>query len=539
MPNLEIIVTGNTKGATAELQKVQAELGRTAIAANKVDSSILKTGQTISATGNIAKQAAGQVAGLASGLVSGGLISAVTLAGVALFELGKKLFDVTEEQKRLGDALEGGKAAYIKATIEVYNLRTAFNQAENGIIRKETALKLYNDTLGKTLGKTKEFDEAEKSFIANASNYIKFTLLKAAANTALAKAAEQAFEIERNKQLGATKEGFFNTQNIISILGGGLSIQSDAARALQRLSEAQKGQNDFMKIYNALMQQANALGFNQVAIGDEQAKTDDKQTKAIKSKTEAQAEYNKLVRSGIQPQTTGESDPLSRGTGATTIDTVITVRPEFIIDEDADRRLFEGLNALFAADRLAKFQVAATEAINQTMTNIVNDTIASTADAIGQALAGGKDTLPALFDNLIKGIGGQVSELGKYLVKVGIEMLAAKKAIQALGLTPQGAIIAGIGLQILGSLLKAAATKKTNQVGFASGGTVGESGFYNVGERGQERVFLPQGAKVQPNNEVMAYGGGNSNMVIAETRISGPDLVILMRRGEAILGRNN
>ncbi len=533
MPNLEIIVTGNTKGATAELQKVQAELGRTAIAANKVDSSILKTGQTISATGNIAKQAAGQVAGLASGLVSGGLISAVTLAGVALFELGKKLFDVTEEQKRLGDALEGGKAAYIKATIEVYNLRTAFNQAENGIIRKETALKLYNDTLGKTLGKTKEFDEAEKSFIANASNYIKFTLLKAAANTALAKAAEQAFEIERNKQLGATKEGFFNTQNIISILGGGLSIQSDAARALQRLSEAQKGQNDYMKIYNALMQQANALGFNQVAIGDEQAKTDDKQTKAIKSKTEAQAEYNKLVRSGIQPQTTGESDPLSRGTGATLTPDIV-VRPNLIIETDP-----AGLQTSFS--KYSKKVIAAAEEfkgmVKEGIENTFTDTFSGIGDALGRALSGEKNAVPNLFGSLMSSVGTQIQELGKFLIKSAITVKIAKEAFQKLLANPLAAVAVGIGLVALGAILKSQASKQFK--GFASGGTVGESGFYNVGERGQERVFLPQGAKVQPNNEVMAYGGGNSNMVIAETRISGPDLVILMRRGEAILGRNN
>jgi len=128
--------------------------------------------------------------------------------------------------------------------------------------------------------------------------------------------------------------------------------------------------------------------------------------------------------------------------------------------------------------------------------------------------------------------------LGKYLVKIGIEMLSAKKAIETLGLTPQGAIIAGIGLQILGSFLRAAATKKTNQVGFASGGTVGESGFYNVGERGQERIFLPQGAKVQPNNEFMAYGGsGPSERLVAS--ISATDLVILLQRGQQQMGRNN
>ena len=37
---LEIVVTGNVSGATAELKKVQAELGKTALSAQKTDSSL-------------------------------------------------------------------------------------------------------------------------------------------------------------------------------------------------------------------------------------------------------------------------------------------------------------------------------------------------------------------------------------------------------------------------------------------------------------------------------------------------------------------
>ena len=42
---LEIIVTGNTDGANSALRKTQEELGRTAIAAQKTDSSLQKLGQ--------------------------------------------------------------------------------------------------------------------------------------------------------------------------------------------------------------------------------------------------------------------------------------------------------------------------------------------------------------------------------------------------------------------------------------------------------------------------------------------------------------
>jgi hypothetical protein len=44
--------------------------------------------------------------------------------------------------------------------------------------------------------------------------------------------------------------------------------------------------------------------------------------------------------------------------------------------------------------------------------------------------------------------------------------------------------------------------------GFALGGGVDQSGFYDVGEMGRERVWLPKGSQVQPNNQM--GGGGTS-----------------------------
>ena len=501
MSDIKVIITGDVSGLETATKKAQVELGKTGIAAQKM-------GTGISSAGGLAQKAAGQIGSMVGSLASGGLITAITLAGVALFELGKNLFDVTEEQKNLNEALEGGKSAYVKATIEVYNLRTAFQQAENGIIDKEKALKLYNSTLGKTLGQTKDFDEAEKSFIANAANYIKFTLLKAAANVALGKAAEQAFEIERNKQLGATKEGFFSFGNLASIFGG-QGGQSDELRALLRMAEAKKSQVDFQKIYNSLMAQANSLGFQSV-------ENEDKQTDAIVKKTAAQKKYNETLldpRSGLLPQ----PSEAAGGQPSFKLTPKVIVQPkiEFIKDPENEKRVFEGLKDMMPdAVALQKFQGEATAAISQTVSNIVQDSISTAADSIGEALAGGKDVIPRLFDGIIKGIGSQVKELGKYLVKIGLEMLSAKKAVKALGLTPQTAIIAGIGLEVLGALLMASANKKANSVGFASGTTgVQQGGFYNVGERGPERIYLPTGARVQPNNEVQAFGGGGITLL--------------------------
>lgn len=48
--------------------------------------------------------------------------------------------------------------------------------------------------------------------------------------------------------------------------------------------------------------------------------------------------------------------------------------------------------------------------------------------------------------------------------------------------------------------------------GMASGGTVGRSGYYEVGEHGKERVFLPKGANVKPGGERPVHI--HSNLVV-------------------------
>ena len=124
----------------------------------------------------------------------------------------------------------------------------------------------------------------------------------------------------------------------------------------------------------------------------------------------------------------------------------------------------------------------------------------------------------------------------KYLVRIGVQMLIAKQAVEKIGLSPQTAIIAGFGLQVLAGALQAAFNKKLQ--GFASGTTgVQEGGVYNVGERGPERIFLPRGAQVQPANEVQAYGGGREIFIPAVT-LSGSNLVIAFNRASQQMSRN-
>jgi len=105
-----------------------------------------------------------------------------------------------------------------------------------------------------------------------------------------------------------------------------------------------------------------------------------------------------------------------------------------------------------------------------------------------------------------------------------------------LKLTPQTAIIAGFALQLLGSTLAAAATKKFNSAKFATGVRNFEGGIATVGERGPETVLLPRGSSVVPNNEVMAYGGGGITLM-PSIAYDGTQFRIFLNRVDAKLSR--
>ncbi len=534
MSDIKVVITGDASGLDKATKQATADLGRVGIAAQKADSSLAKMGTGMAGVGGLAQKAASSIGSLTGSLISGGLITAITVAGVSLFNLGKKLFEVSDAQKRFNDVLDGAKSAYVKAVLEVDKMRDAFEKARNGIIKKETALNLYNSTIGKTIGQTDDLKVAEDNLTANAENYIRFTLLKAAANIALGKAAEAAADAELERIKGAKNVTTSEKSGTLRLNFAALSSldfknaffrKSDDQIVNDKIQKFTDIQKIFRDVYDSLIAKSKEFGFV------EQEQTT-KTTAAIKGKIAAQKEYLALVRSGLLPQT--DNTPLSRSAGST-IEPNVIVKPKitFIEDPEQSKKIIEGINKMILNAKIE-------DAINETISNIINDTISNVAESIGDALAGNKDVVPRLFDNIIKGIGQQIKELGKYLVKIGLEKLAIDKAIKALGLNPAATIAVGFAAQILGSLLISAAQKKSSSLGsgFASGTTgVQQGGIFNVGERGPERIFLPSGAKVQPNNELNAFSGGG---VILQPSIhyEGTGFRIMLNRVDAQMDRN-
>jgi len=116
--------------------------------------------------------------------------AAVGLLIENLNELGGVTDDVAKKNKAYADTLEDTNSATTDAIKNVNTVKQAFDAAKTGVISKKDALKIYNETLGDSLGKTDNLGIAEKNLNSKADAYIKATMLKAQANAMFAMSAK-------------------------------------------------------------------------------------------------------------------------------------------------------------------------------------------------------------------------------------------------------------------------------------------------------------------------------------------------------------
>lgn len=511
---LEVQVSANTQQLSKGLADARKELASTATAAVKTDSSIGKLSVGLSSFGNVASSVKSQVAGFASSLASGGIIAGVTLAGIALFELGKNLADLSEQQKRFNSVIDESKGAYVKAVLEVDKMRDAFANAKAGLISKENALKLYNSTIGKTIGQTNNLDIAEKNFISNAENYIKFTLYKAAANKALEKAAEAAFNAETAKTKTASR--------------GILEAYVPQAELKRRREiAALKEQTEFQAIYNELIKKANTFGFNRL---EQEVKIPTIKVKPEKIQILKPRNPDASVEAGALDNLVIPRFSIGSGIGE--------------IGADAGKEIAIGIGAgikdTIETGGIADNLSSATNTLSLLLSDAMKDVAVDAGETIGNVfadLATNKGNgLDNLFAGLFNSVGAQIQALGKFLIRSAIQVKIAKEAFKKLLDKPVLAIAVGIGLIALGAALKSAAKQQFK--GFALGGRNIAGGVALVGERGPELVNLPKGSDVIPNsnfNNIQAGAMEVYGRIVAQ----GTELAVIIDRARATNRRNN
>ena len=122
----------------------------------------------------------------------GAIVVAVGLLVSNFDKLKDALTGTTPAQKAYNDTLEDYRKGVQDAVSQTQKVGVAFEQAKTGVLSKDEALKVYNDTLGDSLGKAKSLEEAEALYNSKVDEYIRSMGLRAQANALFAKSAEIA-----------------------------------------------------------------------------------------------------------------------------------------------------------------------------------------------------------------------------------------------------------------------------------------------------------------------------------------------------------
>lgn len=172
------------------------------------------------------------------------ILSGVTALITNWDKLSSVLSSTSREQEALNATMDAYQSAAEDAIAQTTSVQIAFDRAREGTMDKDEALRIYNETLGDTIGEAETLEEAERLFSDNTDRYIQASILRAQAQELIKKAAE-----EGTRALLAQEEdqrGFFERLGI-SILGvqskivdystAGLTNFSETAEQIDKISD--------------------------------------------------------------------------------------------------------------------------------------------------------------------------------------------------------------------------------------------------------------------------------------------------------------
>jgi hypothetical protein len=178
-----------------------------------------------------------------------------------------------------------------------------------------------------------------------------------------------------------------------------------------------------------------------------------------------------------------------------------------------------------------KLQKNLQSAINEAVLGLKVEGLAGLGEIIGAGLAGGAEGFKKAIQGFLGNIGSIISQLGKQIITISLQMLALKKALDVITLNPAIGIAIGIGLVALGSVLKNVSFSgpKMAEGGITTGATIAQ-----IGEAGREAV-IPLNKLPQIMGSAARGNGGGSSIGLA---IRGRELVAFLMEETRQFNRN-
>jgi hypothetical protein len=172
--------------------------------------------------------------------------------------------------------------------------------------------------------------------------------------------------------------------------------------------------------------------------------------------------------------------------------------------------------------------VEMTETVSRAIKTLMVDAISGFSMALGESLGGSQDAMQNFGKQLLNSIAAFMETLSKAMIAAAI---ASQVFQQALLKDPFLALGAGVALGIAAGVVKAQMNKGIQGEGFAKGGLIGGNSFSG------DRLLAPVNSgeiifNTGQQNELlkMVNNGGSGSGYIAETRISGRDLAIILKK---------
>ncbi|GEM_PF-4385457 len=516
------------------------------------------------AVGNAANKGFGAIRQLAYILPGFGIAGIIGLLSDSIGKLASELFKAKGSfdsfrvaQESLSKAFKD--SSYTKAVVSIKELSINIDLAKRGFLDKKAVLKQYNDTLGDSLGKVNSLDEAEKNIVKNGEAFIRVTLLKAAANITLNKAAQKYAELQdkTNKSVGDFLSG--SKEGLTSALGKHKEFRENQA-ALDTLYLTERSRKEEEQFQKLLSRQKEIEREVAGGLVDPSGKAEiDALTGLAAGFLQEAAQISKLFKVGGEVQKIIKKDlpiidlklkaaiDLEPAVNFVRFRQVLLNRVPLTFKEAVDKAILEANQNL--AKNLgpennpiiinAKLNIEGAkensdelnkqlEQVNQAIEGALIGSFTSIGDTLGTALAGGD--LQDAFQSFATSVGDGVQAIGKELIRLGVVAVAVNIALKSLFKNPALLIAAGVGLVAAG-----AALKKSLGGGLprrATGGAVAAGQTVLVGERGQEIFQSSVSGRIIPNNQLSSIQGSAINNIRIEVAgmLKGQDLKLQVAR---------
>jgi hypothetical protein len=164
--------------------------------------------------------------------------------------------------------------------------------------------------------------------------------------------------------------------------------------------------------------------------------------------------------------------------------------------------------------------------LNQAIKALAVDAISSFSMAIGETIGGSEDAMQSFGKKLLGSIAAFMESVSKAMIAAAIASDLFQKQLFS---NPYGALAAGIALGIAAGIVKSKMTKGVQGEGFAKGGLIGGNSFSG------DKLFAPVNSgevilNTGQQNALLRLANGGSSGYMAETRISGRDLAIVLKK---------